>query len=154
MPSTASLLEQLRATYPQLTFAESDEFLWSPDRETIFYNPANGRVAALLMHELGHALGNHRDYLRDIQLLSMETEAWERARLLATQHSVSFSEDTVQDHLDTYRDWLHSRSTCPECEAAGHQIARERYRCLACTTEWQVNEARTCRLKRSRIITT
>lgn len=154
MPSIASLRKQLETNYPQLTFVESDEFLWSPERETIFYNPSDERVAVLLMHELGHALSNHRDYHRDIQLLSMETEAWEKARHVAKEHAVSISEDTVQDHLDTYRDWIHARSTCPECEAAGHQVARERYRCLVCTTEWQVNEARTCRLKRSRIVTT
>ncbi len=153
MPSTVLLLKQLAVTYPQLTFTVSDEFLWSPERETIFYNPADTRVASLLMHELGHALSNHRDYTRDIQLIGMETEAWEQAKSLSQQHGVALSEDAVQDHLDTYRDWLHSRSSCPDCEAAGHQISHSEYRCLACTTQWHVNEARTCRLRRSRIAT-
>jgi hypothetical protein len=136
-----STLSRLVKDYPLIHFIEGADFYWSPDKATVFYKK-NGPVS-LLLHEVGHALLDHQDYDRDITLLSMERDAWDKARTLET-----IDEAAVQDHLDTYRHWLHARSTCPSCDANGHQIKKAAYRCLACGTEWRVNEARLCGLKR------
>lgn len=148
MVLTRSLLDKLVADFPDITFREHETFLWSPDKNAVFYDPVDPDAVALLLHELSHALLGHHDYRRDIQLLVMETEAWEKAQQLADTYEVTMSDETTQGHLDTYRDWLHARSRCPQCEAIGHQISPSGYRCLACHHQWTVNEARTCQLRR------
>jgi len=148
MPSTPSLLPKLQADFPLLTFIAGDDFLWSPQEKTVYYVATDPEYEALLLHELSHSLLDHQDYQRDIQLVAMETEAWEKARTLSKQYDVTITEDALQDHLDTYRDWLHARSTCPRCEATGMQSNKQQYRCLACHHEWRVNEARVCALRR------
>lgn len=153
MPLTHSLLVNVIDRFPEVQFVEAEDFSWSPDKQTVFYVATEENADALLLHELGHSLLGHHDYQRDIQLIGMETDAWEKATTLAKEFSVSIKDDTIQDHLDTYRDWLHERSRCPECEATGHQVGRLQYRCLACMSEWRVNEARTCQLRRYRLNT-
>ncbi len=148
MPSTPSLLPKLRRDFPSLTFTEGDDFLWSPKERTIFFQENDPEYEALLLHELSHGLLDHHDYKRDIQLVTMETEAWEQARILSPLYGIRINEDALQDHLDTYRDWLHARSTCPRCEATGVQSSKQQYRCIACHHEWRVNEARVCALRR------
>ncbi len=136
-----STVSQLVKDYPSITFKEGADFYWSPEKNTVFYQK-NGSEA-LLFHEVSHALLGHKEYDRDITLLAMERDAWEKARELS-----NIPEETIQNHLDTYRKWLHIRSTCPTCEANGHQIKKFQYQCLACGTQWRVNEARICGLKR------
>jgi hypothetical protein len=138
------ILSQLIKDYPSLKFIEGDDFRWSPEISTIFYK--NDGDEALLLHELGHALLHHQDYDRDVTLLTMERDAWDKARTLP--YSVAITDDTVQDHLDTYRKWLHARSTCPTCSANGQQVKKFSYHCIACGADWRVNEARLCGLKR------
>lgn len=145
----SSLSSKLKTNYPDITFVESEHFSWSPKTKTVSYAPATDHAPELLLHELSHGLLDHHDYQRDIQLLTIETAAWEQAKRLASQYDISISEDVVQDHLDTYRDWMHARSTCPECKATGYQSDATEYTCPACTQVWRVNEARLCGLKRS-----
>jgi hypothetical protein len=78
----------------------------------------------------------------------MESDAWQKAEQVGRQYDYEISPIAIEDALDTYRDWLHSRSVCPLCTATGLQIRRSRYQCLACTTIWRVNDARTCSLRR------
>ena len=141
-----SIVSKLAKDYPALTFAEGDDFLWSPEVNTIFYKKDSDD--ALLFHEVGHALLEHKDYDRDVTLLTMERDAWDKAKTL--DYGLKIDETTVQDHLDTYRQWLHARSTCPTCGANGHQVKKLTYHCVACGTDWRVNEARLCGLKRYR----
>lgn len=148
MASIASLITKLSLAHPDLTFQPAEHFLWSPASRTIFYDESDPAASQLLFHELGHAVRNHQDYSRDIELVAMETEAWHQAHALAKAHDSTIEEDTIQDHLDTYRDWLHARSLCPDCQATGIQRTRDRYGCLACSNEWRVNEARDCQLRR------
>ena len=148
MALTPSLLESIERDFPHLSFVEDADFQWSPHLQTISYDPSQDAADSLLLHELGHAQLKHAEYDRDVQLIAMETDAWESARTLAKTYGVSLSEDEIQDHLDTYRDWLHARSTCPRCEATGLQSADKLYRCVACGHSWRVNEARTCALRR------
>jgi hypothetical protein len=110
----------------------------------------NGRQTkeVFLLHELGHATLGHSDYNKDIELLSLERAAWDQAELLAQQYNLSINENLIEDHLDTYRDWLHSRSLCPQCSFTGLQTGNAQYSCPACHAKWRVNQARTCGLKR------
>lgn len=148
MRSMSSLIHKLKTTYLDFSFVESDQFSWSPATQTIFYNREMPNAPLLLLHELSHALLGHREYRRDIELLAMETAAWEEAKQRANEYSIRLQENVVQDHLDTYRDWLHARSTCPNCTANGFQVDTSSYTCPACSHGWRVNEARICALRR------
>jgi hypothetical protein len=148
MPSINSLLPKLTTDFPAIQFAAGDEFRFSPREKTVYYPTDN---APLLLHELSHALLGHESYSRDIDLLRMERDAWEKARQLAPTYGVTIAEETVQDHLDSYRDWLHDRSTCPSCLATGRQTGTQSYHCDACGQDWRVNEARLCGLKRYKL---
>ncbi|HEU4830587.1 MAG TPA: hypothetical protein VFS65_00235 [Candidatus Saccharimonadales bacterium] len=150
MPSTPSTLSQLKINYPQFTFKESEHFSWSPSDNTIYYRETTDKDNYLL-HELSHALLGHAQYSRDIQLLAMEREAWDNAYLLAKKHGVILSDEVVESTLDSYREWLHARSTCPACSATGLQTKTATYTCPACHHSWRVNEARICALRRYNI---
>lgn len=148
MPSTLSLLPKLIQDYPELSFATGNRYSWSPDAHTVFYDASDPQNVNLLLHELAHGLLGHHDYSKDVELIAMETEAWDKALQLATLYEVNIANDTVQDTLDTYREWLHARSSCPTCEATGYQSGKYEYTCVACTHVWRVNEARLCALRR------
>lgn len=148
MRSMSSLIHKLKTTYPEIAFVRAEQFSWSPSDRTVFYVMGQTYSTHLLLHELAHALLEHREYRRDIELIAMETAAWEKAKTYADEYNVRFKEDVIQDHLDTYRDWLHARSTCPNCSANGYQIEKFHYECPACSHQWKVNEARLCALRR------
>jgi hypothetical protein len=148
MPSTTSLATSLQRDFPAFLFTASDEFRWSPHKNVIYYNRASDDCASLL-HELAHASLQHHDYTKDIVLIEMERDAWHYAEVtLAPRYKIHISNDTVQDSLDSYRDWLHARSTCPNCKATGVQTKKSQYKCLLCPTKWRVNDARICALRR------
>lgn len=148
MPSMSSLIHKLKTTYTDISFVEAEQFSWSPSNKTVFYTTSTPNASHLLLHELSHALLGHHDYRRDIELVAMETAAWEKAKEYAETFKVRLSENAIQDHLDTYRDWLHARSSCPECSANGYQTEAFHYECPACLHKWRVNEARLCALRR------
>lgn len=131
-----------------LTFIEGEVFRWDHTACVIYYNPNTPDAAAYMLHEFGHALLNHHTYPYSISLLEMERDAWEEARRLAPTYHTGITDDVVQDALDTYRDWLHSRSLCPVCSATGIETSLRRYKCLSCYHTWQTNEAHTCALRR------
>lgn len=148
MRSTSSLLHKLKTDYPEIFFIPGDAFLWDPELKTVFYVNNGPESKALLLHEVSHGLLEHREYTRDIELLAMEAAAWQKAKALATLYHFPISEAVAEDHLDTYRDWLHARSTCIRCSAIGYQTGKDAYTCPACNTRWRVNEARICELRR------
>jgi len=78
----------------------------------------------------------------------MECEAWNKVIELAKNYTISISQEDVQSDLDTYREWLYKRSSCPKCQANGVQNGDKIYQCLACNHKWRVNEARICALRR------
>lgn len=148
MPSITSLAAKLSIDFPNYQFIPSSEFHWSPLEKTIFYNQGS-KDSASLLHELSHALLGHEDYIKDIGLIEIERDAWQYAsNTLAALYDTPISDEIVQDALDTYRDWLHARSTCPECTATGIQTKKSIYKCLACSSRWHVNDARICALRR------
>lgn len=131
-----------------LSFIEKDDFHWDHESHTVFYDPSNPDGASLLLHEAGHAVLDHAEYPDDITLLTMERDAWHEAEALARDIGMSIDTELIEDALDTYRDWLHARSTCPNCQATGIQEGAKLYSCLACHHQWTVNEARVCALRR------
>lgn len=149
MRSMSSLIHKLKIDHPTLSFVKSDVFSWSPATQTVFYTTKTPQARALLLHEVSHALLGHTDYKRDVELLALETAAWDKAFELANQYHVELTSATSEANLDTYREWLHARSTCPTCTATGYQTARYAYTCAACESVWNVNEARLCSLRRT-----
>ena len=150
-PPISWVVEQLLGKYPDLLLQAGDDFSWRPDTQTITY-PTDGEAATLL-HEVGHALLEHKEYARDIKLIGMETAAWEKARHIAKTLAISLDEDLIESHLDSYRDWLHARSRCISCGQTGVETSKRHYTCLACGSTWRVNDARQCQLKRYRLTT-
>jgi predicted RecB family nuclease len=152
MPSINSLISKLQTSYPDITFKDGTEFSWSSKKRTVTYASASENAAPQLLHELSHALLDHKEYLRDISLIGIERDAWEYAKLqLAPLYNVIITEETAEDALDSYRDWLHARSTCPSCQAIGIETLKRQYKCLVCNHQWRVNEARICVLRRYQI---
>lgn len=150
MPSMNSLLSQLQLDYPQWDFKPGEQFAWSSSQNTIYYTSTDD--PAYILHELAHALLSHSSYTRDIELLKMERDAWSLAtEKLAPSYGIVVNDDLVQNNLDTYRDWLHARSLCPECSSVGYQSKHQLYICPVCESQWRVNEARTCELRRYKI---
>ncbi len=146
------LLTSLQANYPGLRFTAGREFCWSPETQEIFYNEtaAGAQATWSLLHETGHALLEHKNYLADFHLLQLEVAAWERARELAEDMDVRIDEDHIQDCLDTYRDWLYKRSICPNCSTKClQQNDYLRYRCFNCHAVWRVSGSRFCRVYRA-----
>lgn len=145
-----SLLSQLKKDYPDLTFVPGDSFYWSPQKNKIHYRliDESPQSAWPLLHELGHAELGHRRYSTDFELLTLEIEAWEHAKKLAAKYGYQIEEDHIQDCLDTYRDWLYRRSTCPKCTMNCLQIETDTYRCYNCNNEWRVSASRKCRTYR------
>jgi hypothetical protein len=151
MPLITSLATKLQADFPAFTFVSDTNFRWSPDEKVILYDQASEDLSSLL-HELSHAILDHKRYARDIQLIELERNAWSYARdVLADTYSVAIDIDQIEDALDTYRDWLHARSICPGCLATGIQTKKNEYRCIICATTWRVNDARICALRRYKI---
>lgn len=149
MPSTSSLLSNLQTDYPQFTFQEDNRFLWSARRQTIYIDQNVECGDEFTLHELSHALLGHQGYLSDIDLIKLERDAWDYAKNnLAPRYDYSIDENIIQDNLDTYRDWLHARSQCPDCTAVGLQTKSRHYRCISCGHTWRVNDAKLCALRR------
>jgi hypothetical protein len=146
------LVSTLQVQSPALRFTPGSQFCWSPETGEIFYKAGTkGRRAVWsLLHETGHALLGHASYKADFELLRLEIAAWERARQLAQTLKIEIDEEHIQDCLDTYRDWLHKRSICPNCTTKCLQQGDfVHYRCFNCHTTWRVTASRFCRAYRS-----
>jgi len=149
MPSTVSLIKKLKLDYPSFDFVKSDRYSWSPASQSIQYVDDNNFEQ--LLHELSHGLLGHSDYNRDIELLGMERDAWNKALTISSKYGVTIDKEIIESNLDSYREWLHSRSLCPNCDANGLQISKDTYECPACLNRWRVNDARICALRRYNI---
>lgn len=153
MEKITSLIQQLNSlasqrNVPLPAFVEGEIFSWNHTSRTITYNPIHSQAVPYLLHEFCHALLSHATYTHDVSLLKMESEAWHQAEALARELDIVIDSTLIELSLDTYRDWLHSRSLCPQCTSTGLQDGASAYRCLSCRHTWRVNEARTCELRR------
>lgn len=140
MPAISSLIAKLAASYPEITFSTGEYAYWSTSQKTVFYCPHEPHAAWVILHETAHSLLDHQDYSRDIELLRLEQEAWSYATtLLAPRFGITIDPEFIETQLDTYRDWLHSKSTCPACQSNGLEQAKHHYTCLHCQTSWHTN---------------
>ncbi|MGF7229006.1 MAG: hypothetical protein ACQR33_03370 [Candidatus Saccharibacteria bacterium] len=140
------LVQQLQRDYPEITFVKGTTFRWSPSTSQVLYceSPDESDLWSLL-HEVGHATLQHQTYTTDIELLRKEVQAWDAAHLLARHYNIAIDETFVGDCLDSYRDWLYKRSTCPKCSLQGVQETSGQYICINCKHTWVVNSERFCR---------
>lgn len=140
------LILRLQEEYPQFIFKSGRVALWSPAQKCITYvKDDDDKALWATLHELGHALSDHSTYDSDMILIRKEAEAWEKAIEVSRQYGVKIDEEHIQDCLDTYRDWLFKRSTCPTCEGHGIQATRDAYGCYNCNSSWRVGNKRFCR---------
>jgi hypothetical protein len=149
-----TLLSNLKKDYPSISFVEGDVFSWSPKHSSVKYVPHLLKAdegSWTLLHELAHGILGHTNYSTDFELVKMEAAAWQKAKQLSVNYAVSIDEDHIQDCLDTYRDWLHQRSTCPECTNNSLQTDPNTYTCSNCGQSWHVSNARFCRPYRQKI---
>ncbi len=148
-----SLLAKLQKENPHISLKAAETFYWSPRDKTVYYDANNTTTEGLwaLLHETGHAILNHTQYYSDIELVHMEVAAWETAKLLSKKMKTEISEDHAQDCIDSYRNWLHRRSLCPDCNLSGIQIDAKHYSCIFCHKKWQVSAERFCRPYRKTI---
>ncbi len=142
------LVSNLSKTMPEVNFRIGKTFCWSPKTKRVSYVPSSTQPALAiwsLLHETSHALLNHRDYTTDFELLQMEVAAWQKARELARQYHQKIDEEHIEACLNTYRDWLYRRSTCPVCDLQSLQVDPTHYECLNCHSVWKVTASRFCR---------
>lgn len=142
--ATVEFIQRLKKDYPGFTIVKGSQEHWSPKKNTITFNPGQTpeRIRFGILHELAHALLEHKNYSSDFELLKMESEAWHLAAKIGLKYGVTISEDHIQNCLDTYRDWLHRRSQCPTCDMHVLQDSSTVYKCFNCGTNWKVSSGR------------
>jgi hypothetical protein len=138
------MLKQIIADHQQFSFVSGQAFRWSPSEQTIYY-PQNDQVSWSLLHELGHALLSHQTYASDLELLKIELSAWDKAKQIGADYGVIIDQDHIEDCLDTYRDWLKQRATCPDCQTVTTQTSDNTYLCFSCNASWTVPSSPLCR---------
>lgn len=145
------MVKQVIADHQQFSFQPSSLFKWSPSDKTIYYSEiTDDRSIWTLLHELGHALLEHMAYHTDIELIQMERAAWHKACMVAQSYNLTISSDYIEDCMDTYRDWINKRSTCPVCSNVSLQHPSGIYSCFNCLATWSVPSSQLCRIRRIR----
>lgn len=152
MPSINSVVKLLRKDYPEFIFESASTFAWSYKNKKITYvSKSLNEEWPLLFHELAHGLLAHDSFNHSIDLLQIERDAWDYAKILSNNYDLTISDEIIEQSLDTYRDWLHKRSSCPKCEAIGLETEHKEYFCPECGSSWRVNDARSCSLRRFKV---
>ncbi len=142
-----SFIKDLRRDYPQFSFKPGLHENWSPSSNTITFIPKQRfeQLSYGVLHELAHALLGHSTYHNDFELLKLETEAWQLAAKIGRRYKLRIDQNHIQNCLDTYRDWLHRRSTCPTCGMHVLQKDSHSYMCFNCLSVWRVTSGRLVR---------
>jgi hypothetical protein len=151
---TKQIINFINKLLPETKLEPADSFYWSPKQNKIIYNKAHIDSSIgtwSMLHEAAHASLQHTSYNSDLGLLKLEVEAWNEAKILANELGIHIDESHIQDCLDTYRDWLHRRSTCPSCGIICIQTSPIEYSCHNCHTSWNVTASRFCRPYRLQI---
>jgi hypothetical protein len=147
-----NIINEISSSYPGVTFVKSDGFKWDAKSKQVHYAPLSSESDIWsLFHELGHMLLDHADYNYDFELLKMEVLAWQKAKLVAKDYGVNISQEHIEKCIDSYRDWLHERSKCRQCEQTGLEKNPGIYSCFNCGFTWKVTPARFCRVYRKKI---
>jgi hypothetical protein len=149
-----ALLSFVKASMPKgCKIVNANAFYWSPRTKTLHFveerlSDTTGQAA--LVHEACHALLGHTKYSTDAELLMLEVDAWGKAKELATGIGLDIDPEHIEDCLDTYREWLYARSTCPTCRTTSLQTDKTMYQCISCGASWRVSPSRFCRVYRMR----
>jgi hypothetical protein len=155
MPKTTlPSITDIRQQFAQFSFAQHEIFHWSPIDHTIYYDQTNLNTPEgifQLLHEIGHALCGHTNYTSGVQLVKIEAEAWDRAKQLAQSYDLKISSRQIERCLDSYRDWLHLRSACPNCKTIAVETEANHYRCFNCLQHWKVPSNQTTRQYRLKL---
>lgn len=148
-----AFVARLSVDYPDFQFNPGREENWSARTNTITFKPDQPEQELYygLLHELAHALLGHANYHGDFELIKLESQAWELAASIGKRYQIHINEEHVQNCLDTYRDWLHRRSTCPNCGMHVLQRDSSTYQCFNCQSIWQVSSGRFVRPYRKTI---
>jgi hypothetical protein len=150
LPKTNSLLKKLQADYPEFSFIKGANYRWSPNKKRITYTFISDEIDQFaLLHEVAHASLGHEHFVSDFDLLQLEIAAWKEAQNIAQKYSITIDDEHIQDCLDSYRDWLHSRAKCPHCSVVSLQRPDGLYQCFNCKTTWQVPTSQACRITKS-----
>ena len=138
MPNLKKLIAKITINHPELQLTPGERFQFSPP-STLYFDPKSSekRADLLLLHELGHYLIKKTDYSSDIELVKIESQAWAKAREICSDYNVQYNEDFAEDHLDSYRNWLHLTSLCKNCNLAGYQDSALLYHCPLCGATWK-----------------
>jgi hypothetical protein len=142
------LIRELASKFKHINFEAHTSFYWSPANKTIYYDKASlaqEQSSWSLLHELSHGLLKHTSYGSDYQLLECEVQAWQHAQKLAREFNIKIDTNHIEECLNTYRDWIYARSSCPVCHLNGLQPSKNNYKCLNCKTKWRVSKSRFCR---------
>lgn len=152
-----TLVDYLKSTYRNIDFAYGDRFKYRYPNK-VFLEPLPNLAASTAeplenpeksttppeffalqtLHELGHALCKHKNYQIDVERIKIEREAWEAAKTVyeklpkSLKNTFEWDENYVEDSLDTYRDWLHKKSTCKTCGLTCYQTDDGEYHCPHC----------------------
>ena len=125
----ATFLAKIKSDFPSLRFIEGRRFSFRPPK-TVVVEPDG--EALLLLHEIGHALCGVYDFKTEVGRLKIEVAAWEKAKELAASYGVVVDEDLIEGELDSYRDFLHQKSRCPNCGLTRFQTPDGVFHCPKC----------------------
>lgn len=145
-------LNTLIAENLEFGFKPGKSFFWQSQTKTVFYLPIkNYDDFSYLLHETAHAQLEHSQFKSDVNLIEIEVEAWQLAEQIAKRYDFAINTELIEDCLDSYREWLHKRSLCPNCNQNGLQTNQNTYNCFNCRCNWSVNDAMFCRLQRTKL---
>lgn len=138
--TSRDFIARLRHDFPDLNFKRGSQDNWSPRSKTITYKPGSSlrMMQFSVLHELAHAQLGHTNYHNDFELIRLEGAAWDLAAKIGKKYGVKIDDEHIQNCLDTYRDWLHARSTCPTCGVNSLQKDSRSYHCFNCGSDWSV----------------
>lgn len=148
-----TFVSRLSKDYPAFRFRPGREEHWSPRSKTITFrlDQPPKQLYFGLLHELAHALLGHSNYQGDFELIKLESQAWQLASQIGAKYDIAIDDEHIQTCLDTYRDWLHRRSTCPACGTHVLQRDSSTYQCFNCQSIWRVSSGRFVRPYRKTI---
>lgn len=156
MPKTTlPSISDIKNRFAQFSFVQHEIFHWSPAKNTVYYDTSKlDKTTGIfqLFHELGHALCGHTTYTSGVQLLKIEAEAWEEAKKLADSYQLTISTQQIEQCLDSYRDWLYLRSSCPKCTTMALEIEPNQYHCFNCLQQWKVPASQATRHYRLKLV--
>lgn len=124
--------------------------MWSPKKGVVYLGDesVDEEGAHFLLHEVSHAILGHKDYGLDVDLLRMETEAWDKTAEIAPRYGIDYNDRYALEAVRTYKEWLHARSRCPQCTRLGLQKAKNTYNCFNCGCSWRVPRSTECMIRR------